>query len=107
MEQQLSAGLGERQIAELVEDDEVEAGEIIGEPSLAAGPPFGLEPVDQIDGVEEAAARSGADAAARDRDRQMRLAGAGPADQDDVALLSDEVAAGEIAHQALVDRRVR
>ena len=35
----------------------------------------------------------------------MRLAGAGPADQHDVALLSDEAAAGEIAHQALVDRR--
>jgi len=48
--------------------------------------------------------RSGADATARDRHRQMRLAGAGPANQDDVALLRDEAAAGEIAHQALVDR---
>ena len=91
MEQKLSASLGERQIAEFIEDDEVEACEIIGEPSLAAGPSFGLEPVDQIDGVEEPAARSGADTAARDRHRQMRLAGAGPADQDDVALLRDEV----------------
>ena len=35
----------------------------------------------------------------------MRLAGAGPADQDEVALLCDEVAAGKIAHQALIDRR--
>ena len=35
VEEQLAAGLGERQIAELVEDDEVEAGEIIGESSLA------------------------------------------------------------------------
>src|SRR5271169_6870598 len=33
----------------------------------------------------------------------MRLAGAGPADQYDVALLSDEVAAGEVADQALID----
>ncbi len=96
VEQQLPAGLGERQIAELVEDDEVQAGEIIGKPSLAAGPPLGLEPVDQIDGVEEASARSGADTAPRDGDRQMRLAGAGPADQDEVALLCDEVAAGEL-----------
>ena len=77
MEQKLSASLGERQIAEFIEDDEVEAREIIGEASLAAGPSFGLEPVDEIDGVEETAARSGADAAARDRDRQMRLARAG------------------------------
>ena len=82
VEQQLAAGLGEGQIAEFVEDDEVEAGEIVGEPSLAAGATFGLEPVDEIDGVEEAAARAGADAASRDGDGQMRLAGAGSADQD-------------------------
>jgi hypothetical protein len=34
----------------------------------------------------------------------MRLAGAGPADRDDVGMLDDEAAAGEIAHQPLVDR---
>jgi hypothetical protein len=34
----------------------------------------------------------------------MRLAGAGAANQDEVALLRDKVAAGEIAHQVLVDR---
>ena len=37
MEQQLPAGLGEGQIAQFVEDDEVEAGEIVGEASLTAG----------------------------------------------------------------------
>src|ERR1700683_1962848 len=36
----------------------------------------------------------------------MRLACAGSADKDDVALLSDETAAGEVAHEGLVDRRV-
>ena len=35
----------------------------------------------------------------------MGLAGAGAADQDDVALMGEEVAAGEVAHQGLVDRR--
>ena len=34
--QQLPAGLSEGEIAEFVEDDEVEAREVIGEPSLAA-----------------------------------------------------------------------
>jgi hypothetical protein len=34
----------------------------------------------------------------------MRFARSGPADQHDVALLGDEVAAGVIAHQTLVDR---
>jgi hypothetical protein len=104
VEQKLSASLSERQIAKLIEDDEVEAGEIIGEATLAARPSFGLKPVDQIDGVEEPATRSGSDTTARDRHRQMRLARSGPADQDDVALLSDEATVGEIAHQALIDR---
>ncbi len=36
MEQHLTAGLGEGEIAEFIEDDEVKAREIIGEPSLAA-----------------------------------------------------------------------
>ncbi len=47
VEQQLSSGLGEGQIAELVEDDEVEARQIIGEPALAASSTFSLEPVDK------------------------------------------------------------
>src|SRR5271170_4347878 len=105
MEQQLPARQSERQISEFVENDEVEAREIIGEAPLATGPSFGLKPVDQINRVEEPATRSGADTTARDRHRQMRLTGAGPADQDDVALLRDEVPAGEIAHQSFVDRR--
>ena len=90
--------------AKLIEDDEVEAGEIIGEATLAASPSFGLEPVDQIDGVEEPATRSGADTTARDRHRQMRLSSSGPTDEDNVALLGDEATVGEIAHQALIDR---
>ena len=53
MEQELAAGLGEGQIAELVEDDEVQACEEVGEPSLSAGTSFGLEAIDQIDGGEE------------------------------------------------------
>ena len=74
VEQQLSSGLGEGQITELVEDDEVEARQIIGEPALAASSTFSLEPVDKIDRGEEATARSGADTTSCDRDRQMRLA---------------------------------
>ena len=42
MEQQLSAGLREGQIAEFVENDEVEAREVIGEPPLAGGAPLSL-----------------------------------------------------------------
>jgi len=78
VEQQLSAGLGEREIAEFVEDDKVEARQIIGEPALAASSTFSLEPVDKIDRGEEAATRSGADTTSCDRNCQMRLASACP-----------------------------
>ena len=40
-----------------------------------------------------------------DGDGEMGLAGAGAADQHDVALLGEEAAAGEVADQRLVDRR--
>ena len=40
VEQQLAAGLGERQIAEFVEHDEVHAAEIVGQPALPAGRGF-------------------------------------------------------------------
>ena len=33
----MAAGLGEREIAEFVEDDDVEASEIVGDASLASG----------------------------------------------------------------------
>ena len=35
----------------------------------------------------------------------MRLARAGSADEDDIALLDDEAATGEVAHESLIDRR--
>jgi len=53
VEQQLAARLREWQVAQLVEDDEVEAGEIIGKPALAARSALGCEAIDEIDGVEE------------------------------------------------------
>jgi hypothetical protein len=68
MEQQLAAGLGEGKIAEFIEDDEVEAREIIGDAALATSAAFGLELVEEVDGCEEASARSGADAASCDGD---------------------------------------
>ena len=107
VEQELAAGLGEGQVAELVEDDEVHPREVVGHAALAAGAALGLELVDQVDDVEEAAAGAVADAGPGDGDGQMGLAGAGAADQDDVALVGEELAAGEVAHQGLVDRACR
>lgn len=83
--------------------DEVEPGELIGDAALAPGTGFGLEAVDEVDLGVKAAAGTGADAVAGNGDGEMRLAGAGAADQHGVALLLQEGAAGEIAHQALVE----
>jgi hypothetical protein len=47
MEQQLPTSLSEPQIPEFIEDDEVQSGEISGEPSLATSASFSLEAVDQ------------------------------------------------------------
>jgi hypothetical protein len=73
VEEQLAAGLGEGQVAELVEDDEVHAAEVIGDAALAAGAGFGLELVDEVDDVEEAAAGAAADAGAGDADGDVIL----------------------------------
>ena len=80
MEQELAAGLGEGQITKFIENDEVETGQIIGEPSLASGACLSLEAIDQIDGGEEASARAGANATAGDSDREMRFARSSSAD---------------------------
>ena len=100
VEQELAAGLSEGQIAEFVEDDEVHAGQVIGDPTLPSVAGLGLEPVDEIDHVVEPAAGAGSDAASGDGDGKMGLAGAGSADQHGVALLGNEAAAGEIAARA-------
>ena len=41
-------------IAEFIEDDEVEASEIVGDSSLSSGATLGLELIDEIDGGVEA-----------------------------------------------------
>ena len=56
VEQQLPAGLGGGEITEFVEDDEVEAGKIVGDAALPTGAGLSLELVDEIDGGEEASA---------------------------------------------------
>src|SRR5438270_2196029 len=104
MKEQLAAGLSERQVAELVENNEVHASEIFSEPPLPADAGFALQPIDEVDDSVEAAPGAAADAGPRNRYGQMRLAGAGSTDQHSVALFGEKVAARQIADQRLVDR---
>ena len=77
VEQQLAAGLAERQIAQFVDDDEIVAQQVLGQATAAAGGLFLVELVDQIDQVEEAAPGPGADDRRGDANGEVGLAGAG------------------------------
>ena len=114
MEEELPAGLCEGQIAELVEDDEVASDELLCDTPLAPGVARscarrhaapGLEVVDQVDDVVAPAAGALADAGAGGGCGEMGLAGAGSADEYDVALAFQEAARGELLDQGLVDGR--
>ena len=74
MEEQLPASLGERKIAEFIENDEVHASEVIGHPPLPVLTGLGFETIDEIDDVEEASAGAAADTGAGDCDGQMGFA---------------------------------
>ena len=105
VEQQLAAGLSERQVAEFVEDNEVHPGQMLGNTTLPAVAGLDLQAIDEVDHVVEAAAGTRSDAASGDGDGHMCLAGAGAADQNSIALLGDEATAGEIIDQRLIDGR--
>ena len=106
VEEELTAGLSEWQIAEFVEDDEVHAGQMIGEPALPSIAALRLKPIDEVDHVMEPATGAGADAVSGDCDGKMGFAGSSSADQHDVALLGEEGAAGEVIDERLVDWRL-
>ena len=104
MEQQGSAGDAERQVAELVEDDEVGMGEARRDLPWLSLQLFLFKSVDEFDSGEEpdalAVLLDGLDA---DRGGKMRLPGAGAADEDDVVRIFQELAAMELSHKRLVD----
>jgi len=69
--------LGERKVAEFVEDDEVFAAKIVGQAPGASGAAFGLESVDQIDDIEEPASGTAADAGTGYCNVEMTFPGTG------------------------------
>ena len=105
MEQELSACLGEWQVTQFVEDQEIETGDQIGGPALPVSARLGIQFVDQIDDIEEPSPGSVADTCPDDADSQMGFAGSGPADQDQIALMIQEVTACQIPGERLVDGR--
>jgi hypothetical protein len=104
MEQQGPAGWAEGEIAQFIQDDEVELEQAFGQLPSLVGRLFLFQRIDQIDGGEEAYfpavvldsldAKGGGDVA---------FPGAGPTDQHDVVGAVHEVAAVELTHQSFVD----
>src|ERR1700722_2864025 len=104
MEEQRSAGGAERQVTQLVEDDEIGVGKPGGDLSWFALKLLLFESVDEFDGGEEADALAVVlDRLDPDRNGEMRLAGTGAADQDDVVGVFQELAAMELTRERLVD----
>ena len=68
---ELATSLGEGEIAQLVEDDEVEAVQVICQATLFAAAGLGLETIDQINDIVEAASRAVAYQRAGNGDGQM------------------------------------
>src|SRR5271166_2706407 len=103
MEEQRSAGGAEWQVAEFVEDDEVGVGKPPGDLSGLALKLFLFERIDELDGGEEPDALAmmfdGLDA---DRGCEMRLAGSGAADQDDVVSVLQKLAAVKLAYERFI-----
>ena len=94
-EQIARASLSEGQIAEFVENGEVLASEVIGDSS--SSPPLRvlrLQAIDEIDFVLKKRPRRPArmQLSREDGNGEMRLAGPGAPDENDVALLRDEAA---------------
>ncbi len=105
MEQELSACLGEWQVSQLIEDQEIETGDQIGGPALPVCARLGIQLVDQIDDIEEPSPGSVADTSPDDADGQMGFAGSGSPDQDQTALMIQEVPAGQAPDERFVDGR--
>src|SRR5271156_5341130 len=104
MEEQGSAGGAERQVAKLVEDDEIGVGEPRRDLAGFALKLLLFESVDEFDGGEEpdalAVLLDGLDTDCRG---EMRFACARAADQDDIVSVFRELASMELTRERLVD----
>ena len=73
----MTAGLAEREIAEFVDDDEIIAQQILGEPPAAADGFLLFELIDEIDQIEETSPGAGANDRRSHADAKMGFARAG------------------------------
>jgi len=85
VEEQRATILGERQVAELIEDDYVLVEQPRGEATGFALTLLGIELIHEVDDAEEACPLALLDCVPGERGGQVRLASAGAANEHDVA----------------------
>jgi len=102
VEEQCPAILGERQVAELIEDDHVLVEQPRGEAAGFALALLGIELVDEVDDAEEACPLALLDCVPGERGGQVRLTSTGAADEHDVAGGSEVFPGVELADLRLV-----
>src|SRR5277367_2217250 len=104
MEEQRAAGGAERQVAKLVEDDEIGVSEPGRDLARFALKLLLFESVDEFDGGEEPDALAMVlDRLDADRRSEMRLACAGAADEDDIVGVLQKLATMQLTCEGLVD----
>ena len=105
VEEQFGADLGGWDVAEFVEDEQVELGELGFEAEEAAFVAGFDQGGDELGGAVEADLVAAGACFGGERGGEVALAGAGVADEQDVLALVDVLAAGELGYQPLVHRR--
>ena len=103
MEQQLPACLSEWQVPQLVENNKVETVEIFCGPALLPVACFSFKSIDQINHIEETATCAIANECARNGNSQMAFSCSRATNQNDISLIANKNACGQLANQTFVD----
>jgi hypothetical protein len=90
VEEKLTTGLCEREIAKVIKRDEIKTTEIVSNAPLFASTCLALKPVDQINNVDEAAPETIADTGPCDGNGQRGFACACPTNEYGTTIVCDE-----------------
>ena len=107
VKQQLTATSGKWQIPQLVQDHEVAAQQLLRQSPLTSLTRLRLQLIDQIHHIVKPPCGTVSDAHSCHCHRQMRLASAGAADQNHIAVRLQQPPVGQLMNQSLTHRAER
>ena len=103
LEQQLRPGLGERDVAQFVDDQQLCGGQVLLQPQQSALVARILELVDEAGGGDKGNGETALTRGQAQSQRNVGLPGAAVAEHDDVVAGNDELAARQLQYQGLVE----